>query len=123
MLGLFSRELIFGGACYWKEFSVTTWVWFVNKNSNSNSPLAYIWEGLLSEGYLCLRFGGLISGGFIFRRAYFWGDYFREGLFSGGLIFGRAYFWGGLIFGGAYFWEGLFLGGLLWEFYGIVIIV
>ena len=28
---------------------------------------AYIWEGLLSEGYLCLRFGGLIFG-----RAYFW---------------------------------------------------
>ena len=38
---------------------------------------AYIWVGLqavhvLSEGYLCLRFGGLFSGGLIFRRVYFW---------------------------------------------------
>ena len=31
----------------------------------ANSPWAYIWEGLLSEGFLCLRFGGLI-----FERAY-----------------------------------------------------
>ena len=45
------------------------------------------------------------------------------GLFSGGLIFGRAYFREGLFLGGAYFREGLFLGGLLWEFYGIVIII
>ena len=42
------------------------------KTVNSNSPWAYIREGLLSEGYLRLRFGGLIFG-----RAYFW-----EGLLS-----------------------------------------
>ena len=32
--------------------------------ANSNSPWAYIQEGLLSEGYLCLRFGciGQLSG-------------------------------------------------------------
>ena len=70
LLGLFSEGLIFGEACYRKEFCVSKWVWFVNKNSNS--PWAYIREGLLSEGYLCLRFGGLIFG-----RAYFW-----EGLLS-----------------------------------------
>ena len=68
LLGLFSGELIFGGACYRKEFCVSKWVWFVNKNSNSNSPCTYIREGLLSEGYLHLRFEG-----FIFGRAYFAG--------------------------------------------------
>ena len=36
------------------------------KTANGNSPWAYIREGLLSEGYLRLRFGGLIFG-----RAYF----------------------------------------------------
>ena len=30
------------------------------------SPWAYILEGLLSEGFLRLRFGGLFSGGLIF---------------------------------------------------------
>ena len=36
------------------------------KTASTNSPWAYIREGLLSEGYLRLRFGGLIFG-----RAYF----------------------------------------------------
>ena len=39
--------------------------------ASTNSPWAYIREGLLSEGFVHLRFGGLI-----FRRAYFF--------FSGG---------------------------------------
>ena len=68
LLGLFLGELIFGGACYRKKFCISKLVWFVNENSNSNSPWAYIREGLLSEGYLRLRFGGLIFG-----RAYFEG--------------------------------------------------
>ena len=46
------------------------------KTASTNSPWAYIWEGLLSEGYLRLRFGGLIFG-----RAYFF-------LGGGGLIIG-----------------------------------
>ena len=33
MLGLFSGELIFGGAYYWKEFCVSKWVRLDNKNS------------------------------------------------------------------------------------------
>ena len=80
LLGLFSGELIFGGAYYWKEFCVSKWVGLVNKNSvkhlenslnqlktaSTNSSWAYIREGLLSEGYLRLRFGGLI-----FDRVYF----------------------------------------------------
>ena len=64
LLGWFSGELIFGGACYRKEFWFQNG--FVSKNSNSNSPWASIREGLLLEGYLHLRFGGLIFG-----RAYY----------------------------------------------------
>ena len=45
------------------------------KTASTNSPWAYIREGLLSEGYLRLRFGGLIFG-----RAYFGGGgaYYRN---------------------------------------------
>ena len=70
LLGLFSGELIFGGACYQKQFYISKWVWLV-KIAGSNSPWAYIREGLLTEGHLRLRFGG--GGG--------------GGLFSGGLIY------------------------------------
>ena len=77
--GLFLGELIFRGVCSRKEFCVSKWVWLVDKNSlkhyenslkqlttaNSNSPWAHIQEGLLLEGYLHLRFGGLILGGLI----------------------------------------------------------
>ena len=84
MLGLFSGELIFGGAYYWKEICVSKWVGVDDKNSlkhyenspktaSTNSPWAYIREGLLSEGFLRLRFGGLIFG-----RAYFSGAYYRN---------------------------------------------
>ena len=87
LMGLFSGELIFGGAYYWKGFCVSKWVGLDNKNSlkhYENSPKqiktactkslwAYIREGLLSEGFLRLRFGGLIFG-----RAYFWGAYYRN---------------------------------------------
>ena len=41
--------------------------------ANANSPWAYLWEGLLSEGYLRLRFGVLLFG-----RAYFEGAYDRN---------------------------------------------
>ena len=78
MLGLISGERILGGAYYWKEFWVSKWVRLDNRNilktlgkhpktASTNSPWAYIREGLLSEGYLRLRFGGLIL-----ERAYFW---------------------------------------------------
>ena len=56
LLGLFSGELIFRGAYYWKEFCVWKWVGLDNKNSlkhyenslrqretaTTNSPWAYI---------------------------------------------------------------------------------
>ena len=61
----------------------------IMETASTNSRWAYTWEGLLSEGYLCLRFGGLIFG-----RAYF-------------ILFYCFFFLGG---GG---------GGLLSEFYGI----
>ena len=93
-----------GLAYYWKEFFISKWVGLDNKNSvkhhensikqlktaSTNSPWAYIQEGLLSEGFLHLRFGRLI-----FVSAYF--IYF---------IILLLYFFGGG-------------GGLLSEFYGI----
>ena len=87
LLGLFSRELIFGGAYYWKEFCVSKWVGLDNNNSlkhykNSLKQLALIVHGL------------------IFRRAYYWKDFeseiwgtnFWEGLFLEGLIGISRYF-------------------------------
>ena len=92
LLGLFSGELILGGAYHWKEFCISKWVGLDNKTAtacSTNSPLAYIWEGSLLEGFLCLRFGVLFSGGLIF---FFWG--------GGGLIIGilRYYVWNLCIF-------------------------
>ena len=49
------------------------------KTASTNSPWAYIREGLLSEGYLCLRFGGLIYG----RAFFFWGGGGGRGLIIG----------------------------------------
>ena len=64
---LFSEGLIIGGnVAFQNGLGLTI------KTANSNSPWAYIREGLLSEGYLRLKFRGLIFG-----RAYFW-----EGLLS-----------------------------------------
>ena len=63
LLGLCLGELIFGGAYYGKEFFVSKWVGLDNKMVSSNSLWAYIWEGLLSEGFFRLRFfwgGGLL---------------------------------------------------------------
>ena len=68
-------ELIFGGAYYWKEFCVSKRVGLDNKTASTDSPWAYIWEGLLLEGLLLLRFGGLIFG-----RA----DFFLGGGVGGG---------------------------------------
>ena len=76
MLGLFSGELIFGGAYYGKEFCISKWVGFDNTTASTYNPWAYIWESLLSEGFLRLRFGGLIFG-----RAFFFGG-------GGGVIIG-----------------------------------
>ena len=47
------------------------------KTATTNSPWAYIWEGLFSEGFLRLRFGG--------------GAYFREGLFFRGGAYNRNF--------------------------------
>ena len=83
--GLIFGELIFGRAYYFKEFCVSKWVGLDNKNSvkrcenslkqlktaNTNTPWAYIREGLLWEGFLRLRFGGLFLEGLIFGGAYY----------------------------------------------------
>ena len=90
LLGLVLGELIIREAYYWKEFCVSKWVGLDNKNSlkhlvyenslkhlktdSTNSRWAYIREGLLPEGFLHLRIGGIILGG-------------------GGVNFGGAYYW------------------------------
>ena len=75
LLGLFSGELIFGGAYYWREFCVSKWVALDDRNS--------------------LKQLTLTVHGLMFGRAYYWKDTdFR--LRFGGLIFGRAYFLRGL---------------------------
>ena len=33
LVGLFSGDLIFGGAYYWKEFCISKWIGLDNKNS------------------------------------------------------------------------------------------
>ena len=68
---LFSEGLIIGGNFAFQNGSDLT-----IKTTSTNSPWAYIREGLLSEGYLRLRFWGLIFG-----RAYF---FFGGG--GGGLL-------------------------------------
>ena len=77
----FHAGLIFGEAYYWKEFCAGfKWIGLDNKKSVkhyedslkqlkttiTNRPWAYIREGLLSQGFVRLRFGGLVFG-----RAYY----------------------------------------------------
>ena len=66
---LFSGELIFGEAYYWREFCVSKWVGLDNKNSSKHYDI--------SLKQLKLR-------GLIIRRIFaseIWGSYFQEGLF------------------------------------------
>ena len=71
---LFSEVLVIG-----RNFAFQNGFGLSIKTSSSNSPWAYIQEGLSSEGYLRLRFGGLIFG-----RAYFF--FFGGGGGGGGLL-------------------------------------
>ena len=59
-MGLFWRELIFG-----EVFQMGLGVH--NKNSLKYLENSLSWEGLLSEGYLYLKFGG--GGGGYFQRS------------------------------------------------------
>ena len=67
LLGLFSRELIFGEAYYWKEFCISKWVGLDNKNSLKqlaivNNPWPYVREGFFLGGKVGL--GGLLLENF-----------------------------------------------------------
>ena len=86
LLGLFSGKLIFRGAYYWKEVCVSKWVEPGNKTASTNGPWVYIWEGLLLEGFLRLRFGGLIFG-----RAYYYYYFFFGGGGGGGGAYHRNF--------------------------------
>ena len=69
---LFSEGLIIG-----RNFEFQNGLGLTIKTASTNSPWAYIREGLLSKGFVRLRFGGLIFGRAFF---FFWG--------GGGLIIG-----------------------------------
>ena len=80
--GFFSEQLIIG----W-NFAFQNGMGLTIKSATPNSPWAYIWEGLLSEGYsVRLTFGGRVGGG-------------EGGGGVGGFIFVRAYFLEALIIG------------------------
>ena len=86
LLGLFSGKLVLEGFIIGGNFAFQNGLDLTIKTASINCPWAYIREGLFSEGYLRLRFGGLIFG-----RAYFLGGLFSEGylrLRFGGLIIG-----------------------------------
>ena len=110
-MGLFSGELIFGGAYYWKEFCVSKWVELDNKNSlnHKNSP-----KQLITKVYGLIIREGLLSEGFFASEI--WGAYFREGLCFGGTYYQNftvfvqkaflvGLFSGELILEGAYYWR------------------
>ena len=82
LLVLFSGELIFGAAYYWKEFCVSKRVGLDNKNGVKHC------ENSLKQ--LALTVHGIIFGRAYFRKVFCVRDLW--GLFSGGLIF---FFWGG----------------------------
>ena len=76
LLGLFSGELIFGGACYRKEFCVSKWVGLVNKNTLKQLTLPTVHGLIFGRAYYRKDFciwdlGGLFSGGFILFYYYF----------------------------------------------------
>ena len=75
---LFSKELIIGG-----NFAFQNGLDLKINSARTNSPWAYIREGLLWEGYLRLKFGGLISG----RAYFFWGGGGGGGLVIGILLY------------------------------------
>ena len=64
LLGLFSGELLFAGAYYWKAFCISKWVGIDNKTASTNSPWAYIR-------------GRVIIGGIFASQI--WGAYFKVG--------------------------------------------
>ena len=75
MEGYIFGERIFGVAYYWKDFCLSKWVGLNNKKIlqkqpktvSTNSPWAYIWEGLLSERFLFLLFRECFCFVFFFR--------------------------------------------------------
>ena len=77
-MGLFSGELMFGGACYWREFCISQWVVLDNKIALNTKVTV-----CKSLKHLTLTVHGLIFG----RACY--QDICSE---IWGLIFGGAYY-------------------------------
>ena len=51
------------------------------KTASTNSPRAYIWEGLFLEGYLCLKHGRLIYLFIYFILFYYYYFFFGGGAY------------------------------------------
>ena len=104
MLGLFSGELIIGGANYWRKFCVSKWFGLDNENSLNHQGK----QPKTGKKKLTLTVHGLVWGG--------GGGGGRGGPGGRLSVIGRIFaseIWG-LIFWRVYFWR-----GLLSEFYGI----
>ena len=72
-LSYFRGNLFWEGLIIGRNFALQNGLGLTIRTASTNSPWAYIRKGLLSEGFVRLRFGGLI-----FRRAYFWGGLLLE---------------------------------------------
>ena len=66
MLGLFSGELIFGGACCWKVFCISKWVGLDNKGGRIFA--SEIWGANFQESGLIFFFFGGGGGGAYYRN-------------------------------------------------------
>ena len=78
MLGLFSGELIFGGAYYWKEFCISKWVGHDKQKQPEKARINSPWAHFREDFYV-IDLGGLFSGGIFF---FFWAGGGGGGLLS-----------------------------------------
>ena len=59
MLGYFRGSLFSEGLIIKRNFAFQNGLGLTIKTASTNNPWAYVREGLLSEGFVRLRFGGL----------------------------------------------------------------
>ena len=104
MLAYFRGSLFLEGLSIGGNFAFQNRLDLTMKTASTNSPRAYIWEGLLLEGYLCLKLGRLIFGRtylfiylFYFILFYFIIFFFLGG--GGGLL---SEFYGMTLFSGSF---------------------
>ena len=84
----FRGSLILEGLIVGGSFAFQNGLNLTMKTASTNSPWAYIREGLLSEEYLRLRLGGL----FIYLFIFFWGGALIIGILRCFVIVIRCYY-------------------------------